>query len=227
MGAFGIWSLWSRGRRDTVLIVISPFFIALIASAAQMYPLAPGRLTLYLAPAMIVSLAAGAGAIAERWPAGELFAQAGLLLVLVDVPQFVRAGTPPFGRDEDVRPVLSHVRAHYHKGDRIYVYWGAAPATEFYGQRYGIARGQWISGGLNGDDWKAYVPELDALRGSTRVWVVFAHTDTHEIRDGMIRYLDSVGQRRTDDAYPAPPPNVDATVILYDLSGSARTVAGG
>lgn len=225
LGLFGVRSLWKRGRRDVVLIVMMPVVAALIVSAARLYPLSPGRLTIYLGTALTIALAAGAGDLARRLQTAAPFAMAGLLLVFLSVPEFVRTGTPPPGRAEDLKPVLSHIRDHYLPGDKIYVYWAAAPASQFYRHQYGMDSAAWIPGGMKGDNWQAYVPELDKLRGSSRVWVIFAHTAFRGSSEGMIKYLDTIGRRRSEDSYPASTPEADATVILYDFSNSDSSAA--
>jgi len=222
IAATGIWFLWRRGRRDVVALMFGPVVVALVASAAQLYPFT-GRFTLFLLPAFVVALAAGVGFIARAAPKYPQVAQAVLFVVLVNPPAFVRSSTTPAWLREEIRPVLSHVAAKRQPGDKIYVYWGGAPATAFYGPRYGLKNTDWVAGGLHGDKADGYLPEFDQFRGSSRLWVIFAHSRAPGVRDGILRHLDSLGVKRMSEEYPPPEsPRDDAAAFLYDLRRSQR-----
>jgi dolichyl-phosphate-mannose-protein mannosyltransferase len=219
---FGGWSLWKSKNRAACALITGPVIVAIIAGAAKMYPFTGGRVSLFLAPSFIILLAAGFERIGSIWPRRAIPIQAALFLVFVNPFPFVlQLRTPPW-LVEQIEPVLSAVAANRKPGDRIYVFWSAVPATMYYGPRHGITPDSWTAGGLHGDDWHGYVPELDKLRGSRRVWVIFSHSKVPGQREGIMNYLDSLGRRPPVFSYPpANSANRDASTALYDLSRAA------
>jgi hypothetical protein len=223
----GMWSLWKRPNRETFALALGPVLVALIASAAKMYPYSGGRVSLFLAPSFLILFGAGIGRIGSFLPRGSVPIQVALFFFFANPPEFITHVTPPPWLREQIEPVLSTVSANRQPGDKIYVFWAAIPATIYYGPRHNIIRNSWVAGKLNGDDWHNYKGDFDQFRGAPRVWVIFSHSKIPGQREGIMSYLDSLGVRQPGSGYPATyPPDQDASVALYDFS-KAATISGG
>jgi uncharacterized membrane protein len=214
----GILAMWRKGRRDLVLILFLPVLVSLTVSAARLYPFA-GRVILFLYPAFAIAFACGAAWIANRTKRAKWVALAALFVLLISPPQWALIGQPPpGGRSGDIRPALSHLRSHMIPGDRVYVYWEAAPQMTFYGTRYGIRTGDWTAGASAGDDWRPYIDEIRRCCASARTWIIFAHDVRPALRDTVFMQLDEIGARDSSESFPADTAaREDAIVRLYDL----------
>jgi hypothetical protein len=98
--------------------------------------------------------------------------------------------------------------------DRVYVYYGAVPAFTFYAPQLGIDRNTYITGVSSRKDPAQYLREIDAMRGSERVWFVFAHNCPRCIVnefDYITDHLEEVGIRKGN--YQSE----GAFMYLYDL----------
>jgi len=206
----GFWAMWRR-RRDAALLLLGPAAAMLAASAARQYPF-HGRLLLPLAPAFLLAASEGAGFLAARRlvppPAAALLAIPPLLALLEN---------RPVHRAEETRPMLAHVAAHRRKGDAIYVSYGAVPAFRWYGPRYGLQPLDAISGRCHRGEPREYLHEIDALRGRSRVWVLFAHDVPRLGEQALIQsYLQQIGVRRDRFVVPVDGPS-EVLSELYDL----------
>ena len=132
--ALGAWVCLRRKPRGTALLVM-PLLAALLASAAHKYPFG-GRFVLFLLPATIIFIAAGADRLLDvrRPPA----VRAVSLAVIAAVIGF-QVGAAAFHvvapvRRENIKPVLRHLEQRWRDGDRLYVYHAAQYAFRFYGE---------------------------------------------------------------------------------------------
>ncbi len=210
----GAFALWRSEHRDIVAVLGGPFVISLVASAAGAYPFNPSRVSLYLVPLLIVALVAGIDWIARRSPGMHVVIVAALFLVLIAPQPFVIHWTSPPWLTEDVPSVLAHIQVNRQRGDAIFAYWGGVPSTYFYGPRYGIDPADVIGGQTHGADLQAYVNEVDAVRGRSRVWVIMSHYKQNE-RDAILARLGTFGKRT--DEFIATSGSVPSSVYLYDL----------
>jgi hypothetical protein len=136
---------------------------------------------------------------------------------------------PPVYRDEDARPVLDKLADDRWEHDAIYVAYSGRPAFRFYAPRVGLSEVGVVLGGCHRDDPRAYLRELDKLRGTGRVWVFRTHVSERlaeaPLIDGYLsrigRYVDSIAGEDTDatlwdlsrtdapadlaETYPLPP----------------------
>ena len=222
--AAGMGWLWRRNRRTTALL-IAPLAVTLVAAVAGQYPFSD-RLILFLVPSFMLGIAAAIEGLRLRlWhvsrPLAALVA-VGLLAPAV----YPVAKTPPVYRAEDVKHVLAFVHTQWQPGDKIYVYYGAAPVTNFYASEYGFARTDYAVGGCHRGDSRRYLQELDTFRGEPRVWVVMTHSlPSYREREDLLAYLDQIGTRRDGLFVPSravafkwPP----AEAYLYDLSAADK-----
>jgi 4-amino-4-deoxy-L-arabinose transferase-like glycosyltransferase len=129
----GLWHLAARDRRRA-LFLLGPLVAVLTASTLGLYPIA-ARVMLFVAPTLIILVAAAPGAMASRPAASPALRAAasfaGLVLLL-----------PPLKRDlllawhptafEHVRPAVAEFRRRALPGEPIYVFTGTLPAWTFY-----------------------------------------------------------------------------------------------
>jgi len=214
----GFAALWRR-QRETAALVVAPLVITLGAAVARQYPFS-NRLILFLFPSFILSIAA---ATEEARSLVALISRvlAALLVVSVVAPaMYPVVMAPPTYRFEDVKPLLQHLEARRQPGDKMYVYYGAAPAMSFYAARYGMERKEYSVGGCHPGDGPSFLRELDTFRGERRVWIVLVHPSGGEL-PYILAYLDAIGARKdalvVESRYVGrrlPP----ARLYLYDLS---------
>jgi hypothetical protein len=220
----GLIALWRR-RRAAALLCLGPPAVALLAASLRRYPFSE-RLLLYLLPFFL--LAVGAGVEALRARAARIrpaFGAAVVALLLVPALAPALRSPPPYYR-EDIEPVIAHVAARRQPDDRIYVFFAAAPAFEWYAERYGLPRASYAIGGCHRDSQgQPYLQELDAFRGRSRLWFVFTHASRDYERRDLLGYLGAIGTLRErfvarSRAAGRRPQNAEA--LLYDLSDAER-----
>jgi hypothetical protein len=92
---------WRSGQRSLVVQLVLPGFLALIGSCLHCYPFGGARVTVYLAPALALLVAAGAVPLLdwlkERGPAAF---SGGLALILLPLLQSVRVAVFPWERPD-------------------------------------------------------------------------------------------------------------------------------
>jgi len=202
-------------------LVLGPIVLALAASAVRAIPFGT-RVTLFLLPLLLLAVVAGAewiGRVVQRIRLAELVPV--LLLPLVFWTAWQQR--PP-RMPEHFRPVMQSIADHERPGDAVWVYYSGGGAFEYYAQRIPIGS-EVTRGDCNRSDPRAYLRQVDVVRGRSRVWIVMAHASGPYIFDerGLIlRYLDSIG-RRLDEHVPAGDTTRNrAAAYLYDLSDPAR-----
>ena len=224
--AIGAWGAWRRDRAAAAMLA-APLFVTLGASAARLYPFSE-RLVLFLVPSLLLLMARGVTTLAAALRLRELSlacATAATLLFIALGAHALREA-PPVYRRENIAPALDYLRLHAQPSDARYVYYGAVPAFEFYAARDRLDSADVVLGGCHRSDARAYLAELDALRGRPRVWLLFAH-ELPRLRERalMLGYLDAIGSAR--DSVIAEAGDVDGKpsrvyLYRYDLSDSAR-----
>ena len=160
----------SNGRK-AIAMLLAPMAITIAAAMAGQYPYLGGRWVIYLTP--MIYLAAGFGFIyfwkLERGKYIALF----LALIIVfsglvtDYRQLNSVG------GENIRPVIAELSSEYRPGDRIYVYYGATPAFNYYYRQNPDQQIHSVRSRDNRDTYLAQMDELLAQEG--RVWMVFSH----------------------------------------------------
>ena len=199
-----------RKKSATALAVLTPFIMALGAAAAQLYPLS-NRLSFFLTPCLAILTAFGAcvvGTFLRRFvlhavPAACAATLAGTILALIASP-------PPYIR-EDMRPLMERIAAERHTTDAVYSYYAANQAVDYYSERFGIT--EWDAGACHRGNPRAYLEELDAYRGSPRVWIIFTHVlPQYTEADVILGYLQTIGTERKALTQHG------AVAYLFDLS---------
>jgi len=222
--AVGMVAAWKNEWRTSLLLAV-PLLAALGASAAHLYPLAE-RLALFLIPSLLLLAAIGATQLAAmmRTKGGELLVLAvANTLVLIVAAQTLYAA-PPVYRREEITPALAYLRTASRASDERYIYYGAVPAYDFYAARDSVGAGA-TKGGCHRGDVRAYLREVDALRGHPRVWLLFAHERASlSERSAILAHLDTVGAARDSLVVTGRDTNGQATYVrlyLYDLSNTS------
>jgi hypothetical protein len=222
--AGGLGLLWRR--HDYGLMLAAPIGVTLLAAAARRYPFSD-RLILFLVPSLLVALAASLEWV--RQTASSVSSKAGgaVALLVLAVPVLYPSLTrQPIYQTENVAPVLAYVRDHWQAADSAYVYYGADLAMTFYGPTFNLDNSFMTRGGCHRGENRAYLSEIDAFRGRTRLWIIVTHAlPMFAEEEDIVAYLDEIGVRR---AALRVPPNfvgnwgLPASVYLYSLDDVTR-----
>jgi 4-amino-4-deoxy-L-arabinose transferase-like glycosyltransferase len=178
-------------------LLICAWGVALLAALAHQYPFGGVRQCLYLAPLVGVAIAVGLQELLAPTTGERTLLRISLvILVLFASGIYGIAKEKPYDEVENSQPVLRRLKELAAPEDDVYIYYGARPAFEFYGDRLGFpvrlnqeAQSQWslfvadtqgerlIFGGHHRERPEEYAPEiLSAVRPeSRRLWLVFSH----------------------------------------------------
>jgi hypothetical protein len=203
-------SLMWQQRRINCLLLLSPFGFVLAASSLGKYPFAE-RLLLFILPICLIFIGAGADWLTRH---SRMIAIPVVLMLFAPAVVFAVYHLKKPVVIEEIKPVLAHIRNNWRAGDRVYVYAGAQPAFAYYAARYGFKSEDAIPGVSAREQWQRYFDNVDLLRGSRRVWVLFSHVYTWGSASEetvIVFHLDRIGHRL--DQYK----EVDASAYLYDL----------
>jgi hypothetical protein len=230
-------------NKQQLFMLIAPIALTMLASGVHKYPFGR-RLLLFLLPAVLLVVAAGAQYISDKKRPYSIFI--GLALVALLLIQPVGGATNnmlhPHSR-EDIRPIMAYVRDHQQPGDVIYVYHHQRESFQYYARKYGFDASQYVLGidardkTKSRNDWQAYERDLDQFRGRGRVWLMFTHV--RRIQDKredefMVQYMGKLGVK-LDEFIPGETSSVSAaeeaeqadndeftpapaSVYLFDLS---------
>jgi hypothetical protein len=183
---------------------------------------------LFLIPSLLLLTGMGFTELARelRSPGRFAVAIAAVTLLVLAIDARALRAAPPVYRREEITPAIAYLEAHRRPADALYVYYGAVPAFQFYASRDSMAAASYSLGECHRSVPRSYLSELDAFRGRTRVWVLFAH-DLPRLRERemMTGYLGDIGVVR--DSVVGAGRGVDgadtrASLYLYDLSDSTR-----
>src|SRR5581483_4502400 len=201
--AVGVLVLLTRWSLERIVLVAGPTVLAVVAALINAYPFG-GRFSLFLVPYLTIVVAVGVLELVST--GGRRLVVGGLvLLFVVAVPVGRTLGTaahPP--TRENVRPLLHVLDRSWRHGDTLYVYRNAQYALRFYAECLdcGVrpvpfplrdaASGVDNAGtaaalasdppavvvGRGGPPPAQTLRSLDALRGRSRVWLLFSHVQT-------------------------------------------------
>ena len=232
---FGIISLFRKNWYRLGLLLL-PIAVLFLISGLKIYPCG-GRVTLFVAPLMILIMSAGICEICS-WEDPRSRLLGGLMAVLIlSVPSFIAVHhlaknvtylNTMFGGylHEETKPVMAYIREHWREGDVVYLYNQSNVAFEYYAPQYGFKEKDFIRGILAGfvcPPWQEVQKDLEKLRGKPRVWVFFSHVWTIGGVDEKrlyLYFLDQMG-RRLDEFGPTE--NSNASAVLYDMSKKTTT----
>jgi 4-amino-4-deoxy-L-arabinose transferase-like glycosyltransferase len=211
--------VWLARRRPGVCcILVLPVAVALIVSAARVYPFggdwqSGGRVILFLTPMFALVMGEGAERLRRvlRRPLRPL---AAVLVAMLLVPSLAWGLLAVPTPRAEIRPILEYVRENWRPGDVLYVHYDVKHTFGYYGARYGLGGEETVAGPCAREEPTRYLAALDALRGAPRVWILFgagmgaARFDEKALMSG---YLEHVGRRLDDQV------SFGTTVYLYDL----------
>jgi hypothetical protein len=209
----GVWSL----RRDPLrwLLLVSPLVLVTFAAATHNYPLASGRVDLFLQPVLLMIVAEACGSFGAWLPSRMrrlAVVPAGIVVALAI--QAVWIGFPRPERS-NLRAAMTFVHERRQPGEPIYVHHFAAMIFSYYAPQLGFDPREYQIGSCSSESVRPPLQELDRYRGHARVWVV---TPLFDGDDPFERYLGVIGARveRGD----SPDAEIRRRVGLYDLSTS-------
>lgn len=211
----GCGAMFLRSKKTLGLLTL-PAAAAALASALHTYPLA-GRLMLFFVPNTLLLVAEGVIWIADRVPVTFSRLAAGLLTAILfaqpitlTAEAFLRPRYP-----DDIKPSITYIITKQHTGDSWYVYHFARFQFWYYTERLKLPTTN-VRIGIDCDtDWQCYAADLEKLRGTPRVWLLFSHIwigDGVDEEQFFLRQLDGMGKRL--DTYRS----TGARAYLYDLS---------
>ena len=221
----GLWTLLRRHRVAGITISLS-MLLAAALSAAEIYPFT-ARLFAFLLPGLLIATAAGAERLLSIWPARLRALSPVALALLGGAPVYAAATSLPPYRPQHTRPLIEHLAERYTPGDAVYIYYGAGQAFRYYQGRglISLPSQEVLMGRCETESPRAYLQQLDPLRGRSGVWVLVSTTAaTGSPAALIVAYLDRIGARRETllMAGTQGHPVEAAMLYRYDLSDRAR-----
>jgi hypothetical protein len=186
---------FARTRWAVCVALVVPVVLVLFASGLHKYPFG-GRLLLFLVPFAVLAVAAGAWAVFDALREKNRFAALALLVLLVG-----SGGWETYDvlhrpqRDEQLAPVLEQVRGEMQPGDRVYVYYSAAPAFTFYTLERPLPVSDITLGAEDRENPDRFRADLLKLHG--RVWVIYSHPHNHE-QTILATTLECIGKKERE-----------------------------
>lgn len=243
--AIGIRYLYKENQR-LLLLILSSTFVALVASAVRQYPFHE-RLTVYLAPLVIILLAAGCQASfwrSKAWLKPALYVLIVLLLFGPVYNSVLQAAvTHLFGdyKKSYQREALSFMKLQDNSfTDTVYVYWNDLPGFDLYNSMYPvdykIIRGHDFRRQAHNfvEYFKLIDRDMATVKSKRFVWVIFnEHIDIpvgdyigdpawyYEHNDGIKRFKEYLHKhgRELFHFYPeGSKAGSDVNVTLWEFS---------
>ena len=182
----GLSLFYKKSNKRYLIYIIFPLLLALIASFLKRYPFGGSRLMLFFAPLLYFAFGNGLNFILEKLNRNKLHLPlicTVIFLSISPVSNFVQTFTHPL-RLEETRPLLNEIRKYIQPRDKIYVYYGAKAAFEFYYRTkfYEMIETRNI---IWGKPHRGNIPEYSSdlnkyLSKNTRIWVIFSHFRENE-----------------------------------------------
>jgi hypothetical protein len=189
------------------LMLLLPILLTLIASALHKYPFFD-RLILFLIPIMLLIIAEAIGRTQSVFAGLKRFPWMGFPVALGILAWVAVSPTYSAVRDlrhprvvEEIKPLLSYLSHYRSKNDVLYVYGAAEPAFLYYLPFYRLDNFRIALGSFNKEDVLNNAPlkqralnELNQLRGSGRVWVLFSDISQLD-KSFFLDHLAKIGKR--------------------------------
>jgi hypothetical protein len=195
----GLTLFYKKSKKRFWLYIILPLALTITASFLKRYPFGGHRLMLFFAPLLYFAFGSGLNFIFEALRRSRLYFPlvcAAIILSGSPVSDFVQAVKHPLRREE-IRPLLEKVRSHIQPDDKIYVYYGAKEAYEYYYKTrfYGMTETRNIIWGKpHRNDIPKYTADLEKhLRKAGRIWLIFSHTRENE-RALIVQFTEKKGR---------------------------------
>lgn len=202
----------------TGMLISGPICLVLAASGFHLFPFGT-RLSLFLIPMLLIMVIAGIEKVG--WTARHFgFASYISVLLLPFICITIIQERLP-RKPEHIRPVMQYIQDNWKDEDVLWVYYGAGQAFQYYRNIIPI-KGTVYMGECNRAEPRAYLHQLDIVKGDARTWILFAHGSGRfrfNERGLITDYLNTIGTQL--DHFHAPMQDVStdrAEVFLYDLS---------
>jgi hypothetical protein len=223
--AIGVGVLAQR-RPVTLAARVGPLLVLYAASASGVFPFATtlqgfdkisagnGRVLMFLVPSLVLLVTAGVIELVES--AQPRIRRVGLAsaAIVIGAPLYYDLTALP-SSPNDLAPVIAAIGRGAKPGDRLYVYYAGRQPFEWYRARFPVADDHLVRGGCYRPAWREYLRELDAFRGTGRLWVVVVHPAwVNGVHEGTLieQYLDRIAPRV--GRWGAS----DSFALLYDFS---------
>ncbi len=211
--------LWGENR-SLAVAMLAILGSTLLAAALRAYPFG-GRLSLFLLPLMLAlsghCLSAMEARLRSFSPLGNVLALAiGISLLYAPASESLHNFIAP-KYFEHIRPALSNLAQNWRPGDVLFVSNGAAPAYEFYAERYGLGEATYFTN--QPADYlqpEILAHRLEPLAGQPRAWILLSHVYERggfNEKEFLLATLDGMGKKKRE--FRAPGTSV--YLYLYDL----------
>lgn len=216
----GYFALFTK-TRAYANIILYVFTFSLISSGLHLYPIG-GRLSLFLVPLLIILISQSFYFLQQSLSAKYRINT--IIPLLLGVHLLFAPGIESFYQlldpkyREHIRPAMKTLSERWQEGDAMFISYGAAPAFQFYAERYGLGDISYQTSDVM--DYKhpeKILSKADTLDGEKRVWILITHVYEREEfneRDYLLAYLDSIGNRKREIRRPG----TGVYLFLYDLS---------
>lgn len=147
---------------------------------------------------------------------------AGLAAVFLIPPILAIASSGMPTRADHYLPIYEHLRANRRPGDAVHVAFLANSSAIYYGPKFGLRRGDFSLGACDRRDPRAYLRDVDRLRGQERVWIIAKNAPVNRVPYATIhRYLQTIGVRRSSMTTVSGVSD-SVTLDLYELNDPQR-----
>jgi hypothetical protein len=216
----------ARHRPVMLAALGGPVLVLYVASASGVFPFATtlqgfdkisagnGRVLMFLVPSLVIVVTSGVTALLDAPLLRIRGAGLAAAAIVIGAPLYYDLTSLPWSPNDLSRDYAS-MRREARPEDRLYVYYAGLQPFEWYRSRFTIPDDHVIRGGCYRPAWREYLRELDALRGTGRVWVLIVHPAwVNGVQEGAVieQYLDRItphlGRWGASDAF----------VLLYDFS---------
>lgn len=183
-----------RKRSTPILILAMVFFFAFCAAVLCKYPF-ERRLALYTIPLFILLSAKGAEVFSKN---RNLFITFLICLILIS-PTFksISKITKHIEREE-IKPILEHLDSKLKQNDKIYVYYGAEHALNYYKKNELTNLDSWHIGTSSRNNREKYIQEIDSMKKFERVWFLFSHIFKDEEKFFLSHINGKILEQRID-----------------------------
>ena len=205
---FGIYKFWNRENKTYLYFLCFPIITVIIASIFNYYPLYE-RLILFTIPIFYILIAEGACQFFDFFSNQKKhFAILFIVLLLIHpIASGARHLVIPV-LTEEIKPVIEYCIKNKEEKDKIYIYYGAKNAFEYYTFNKNV---MFLSlGNENREKPQIYLSELDRFKGEGKIWFIFSHV-YHDEEKIFLVYLDHIGHKI--DSFKES----GASVYLYNL----------
>lgn len=175
-----VWDVFKNRTWDPIVIVgLMSFVVAVSAALLRLYPYGGLRQCIYLAPVLVLVVAATLDRFAQLISASRrnVASVAMATTIMVAAAMDIREAQP-YTEVEDIKSVFAELTRSVQASDQVYVYSQAIQAFEFYKFR----RGRLLYGKSHHSEPSNYVAEIQEAvdRDAARLWLVFSHVINNE-----------------------------------------------